>query len=287
MDNDEIAEMLDRVAGLLEAEEENPYRVRSYRRAAGVVRDAERPVADLLAEKGVEGLQDLPGIGEKLAGAIREMVRSGRLGLLEQLEARVSPESVLARVPGVGETLATRVHDELGIETLEELEVAAHDGRLAEVEGMGEERLQGIRDALAGMLGRSAARGARRRTEGEQRAEEPPVELILQIDREYRERAEAGELRKIAPRRFNPEGEAWLPIMHTSREGWDFTVLFSNTARAHELHKTDDWVVVYYENGGGERQCTVITAESGPLSGKRIVAGRERECRSHYEEGGG
>ena len=70
----------------------------------------------------------------------------------------------------------------------------------------------------------------------------PTVELILQLDTEYRKKAEAGELKKIAPKRHNPDGESWLPILTTVGEGWRFTVLFSNTARAHELGKTQDWV---------------------------------------------
>ncbi|MGI9174618.1 MAG: hypothetical protein ACR2GR_04810, partial [Rhodothermales bacterium] len=63
---------------------------------------------------------------------------------------------------------------------------------------------------------------------------------------------------------------------------WSFTALFSNSARAHELGKTDDWVVIYFDRGEGERQCTVVTETRGPLKGRRVVRGRERECRSYY-----
>jgi hypothetical protein len=55
-------------------------------------------------------------------------------------------------------------------------------------------------------------------------------------------------------------------------------VLFSNTAHAHQAHKTRDWVVIYYDGGQGERHCTVITAERRPMEGRRIVCGREGEC---------
>src|SRR6516162_10470250 len=61
-----------------------------------------------------------------------------------------------------------------------------------------------------------------------------------------------------------------------------YTALFSNAARAHGLNKTRDWVVLYYDGPSGERQCTVITSEFGQLQGKRIVRGREQECREHY-----
>jgi hypothetical protein len=135
------------------------------------------------------------------------------------------------------------------------------------------------------MLSRAAQRRFREVASGEEAEEKPelpPVDLLLEIDAEYRGRAEAGELRKIAPRRFNPEGEAWLPIMNTERKGWEFTVLYSNTARAHELGTTHDWVVIYYKREGVEDQVTVVTETSGLLEGKRVVRGREAECRDYY-----
>jgi putative hydrolase len=115
-------------------------------------------------------------------------------------------------------------------------------------------------------------------------ADEPSVGILLDVDREYRAKAQADQLKKIAPKRFNPKGEAWLPILHTRRGPWHFTALFSNTARAHELDKVRDWVVIYFhEDSGGEAQRTVITAARGPLAGLRIVRGRERECLAVYE----
>jgi hypothetical protein len=275
-----VADIFDRVAELLEAGGENRYRVGSYRRAARTVRSHGVPVSEIVDEKGEEGLQELEGVGEKLAGAIREILETGRLGLLERLESQADPAMVLSKVPGVGEELAGRIHSELGISTLEELEQAAHEGELQQVEGIGEKKAQGGRDALAGMFSRAAQRDVRQRTE----VEDPPVELLLEHDREYREKAEAGELRRIAPRRFNPEGEGWLPIMETEREDWSFTVLFSNTARAHDLEKTHDWVVIYYERDGMEDQCTVVTAGRGPLQGERVVRGREGECPRFYRD---
>ena len=110
-------------------------------------------------------------------------------------------------------------------------------------------------------------------------ADEPPVDLLLDVDREYREKAKSGELRLIAPKKFNPEGKAWLPILHTERGPWHFTALFSNTPRAHDLKKTDDWVVIFCSAGHhAESQCTVVTETAGPQRGKRVVRGREREC---------
>jgi putative hydrolase len=70
--------------------------------------------------------------------------------------------------------------------------------------------------------------------------------------------------------------------LHTDREGWQFTALFSNTARAHDLNKTRDWVVISYEKDGHENQHTVVTESHGALKGRRVVRGRERECLLFY-----
>lgn len=111
----------------------------------------------------------------------------------------------------------------------------------------------------------------------------PPVALLLDADALYRARAAAGELRRIAPKRFNPTGEAWLPIMHARRGDWHLTVLYSNTAQAHDLGRTRDWVVIYFHKADEpEGRCTVVTERQGPLAGKRVVRGREDECRRHH-----
>jgi hypothetical protein len=281
--NPEVADALERVADLLEAQGENPYRVRAYRAGAQTVRSSPRPVAEILEQEGAEGLDRLPAIGKSLAAAISELVHNGRLGMLERLEGEIAPEDLFTTVPGIGEELARRVHQELHLETLEELELAAHDGRLERVPGFGARRVRAVRESLAGMLARSTRRRARRlraleaAPAGAEPAR-PSVGTLLAVDAEYRRRAAAGELRTIAPKRFNPGRRAWLPVMHGERDGWSFTALFSNTARAHELGATDDWVILYYERDGDEDQCTVVTQRHGPFAGKRVVRGREAEC---------
>ena len=137
--------------------------------------------------------------------------------------------------------------------------------------GIGPRRLSSLRALLSQMPSR--IRPVRTGT-----ADEPPVDILLDVDREYRTKAAANELRKIAPRRFNPKREAWLPILHTQRGKWHFTALFSNTARAHELGKVDDWVVIYfYSDSGAQAQRTVVTAMRGPFASQRVVRGREGE----------
>ena len=108
------------------------------------------------------------------------------------------------------------------------------------------------------------------------------MSAILAIDACYREGAEADVLPRIAPRRFNEEGRAWLPILRSKRSGWSFTALYSNTARAHQFDRTHDWVVIHFERNDTAGQCTVVTEPRGLLRGKRVVRGRESECREHY-----
>jgi hypothetical protein len=224
---------------------------------------------------GLEALQELPGIGPGLARSIKQFVLTGRLSALERLRGESDPTAALASVSGIGALLAERLHSELGITTLEELESAAHDGRLAEVRGFGKKRIAGVRESLATRLGRGARPVSKP-------SKAPPVGEILDVDREYRQKADAGRLRKIAPKRFNPTGKAWLPVLHTKRGKRRYTALFSNTALAHELGKTHDWVVLYYDSGEGEKQCTVVTAKQGPLAGTRVVRGRESESAALY-----
>ncbi len=276
--NAEIARRFDDVAALLEAQHAGRFRVQAWRTGAERLRQLQRAAADILADEGLEGLEALPGIGSALARAIRELVQTGSLAMLQRLRGESDPVALLASVPGVGPTLAQRVHDQLEIESLEGLEAAAHDGRLAEVPGFGAKRVAGIRDALATRL-------RRRQRVPEEPPAAPTVSELLDVDREYREKAKRNELPMIAPHRFNPGGERWLPVLHTDRGGRQYTALFSNTALAHKLGRTHDWLVLYYDGHDGEHQCTVVTATRGALKGRRVVRGREAECIAHYHTG--
>jgi hypothetical protein len=109
-------------------------------------------------------------------------------------------------------------------------------------------------------------------------ADEPSIAVLLDVDAEYRRKAAARLLPMIAPRRFNRAHEARLPVLHTVRDGWRFTALYSNTELAHRLRRTGDWVVVRFHRDhepAGLR--TVVTETRGPLEGRRVVRGREAE----------
>jgi len=281
-DNEQVASWLRQAAELLLAQHANVHRVGAYRRAADAVAHHPRSVRAIFAAKGIAGLDALPSVGPGLAAAIAEMLATGHWAQLERLRGTLEPTRLLRLVPGVGPALARRIHDTLGVESLEALEAAAHDGRLAGVPGMGERRTAAIRASLAELLDRSRLR----REWPPAVTAEPGVDVLLDVDRQYRDGARAGRLPRIAPRRFNPAHEAWLPVLHTTRGDWHFTALFSNTAAAHELGRTDDWVVVYFHDAQrAESQRTVVTEHRGALAGQRVVRGREDECRAHYERG--
>jgi putative hydrolase len=275
--NEAVAARLDEMAALLRTQAANPFRARAYERGAEALRRLEAPVSDLLDRRGVEALEQLPDIGESLARSIRDIVRFGYSPMLQRLRGDADPVQLLASVPGIGRRLAARLHDELNLETLEDLEAAAHDGRLGTQVGFGPKRLAGVRAVLAERLGRVRRASAH--------ADVPSVGELLSVDREYREAAAAERLPTIAPRRFNPEGRRWLPILHATRDGRHYTALFSNTERAHRLGRTNDWVVIYCDHGGSDGQWTVVTARTGRLQGRRIVRGRETECERHYQRG--
>jgi len=276
--NEQIAQRLEELARILNEQGASVYRVAAWRRAALSLRRLPASVSEIFRCEGMEGLRKLPGVGDRIALAIRNLVVTGKLPMLERLRGEMDPIEILMSVPGIGRIQATRLHHDLGMDTLEDLEAAAHDGRLASIGGFGEKRIAGIVDSLASRLGR--VRSVLTPASGE-----VPVAELLDVDREYREGAAARRLHTIAPRRFNPQGEAWLPVLHTQRGELHFTALFSNTARAHELGKSRDWVVIYWDGGRGEGQSTVVTAYQGPLRGQRVVRGREAECARYYETG--
>ncbi len=199
--NIELAEALEQMAEvLLRQGEPNPYRVQAYLQAAGTIRDHKEPVARVYGDGGREALTSLPGIGVSLAHHIAQYIESGRIGLRDRLLRSDDPAALLATVPGVGRGLADRLVIELGIESLAELERAAHDGRLMDLDGVGPRRTEAIKLQLNSILNRSSRRRARRvrrqvaqlasaqrrredsaadATEVEEAAATPPVEPAL------------------------------------------------------------------------------------------------------------
>lgn len=272
--NEKISRMFGEAADLLHAQGANPFRVRAWRRAAATLLRLQRDVTVIARKEGRRGLTALPDIGEGIATAILEIAATGQWSLLDRLRGQQDPEALFQTIPTIGPKLAARIHDELHIDSLEGLEAAAHDGRLERIHGVGPRRAALVRSVLGQRL-------ARKRPHLQAAdADVPEVTVLLEVDEEYRQKAAQNALPRIAPRRFNPDGKAWLPILHVTKGRWHFTALFSNTAQAHRLKRTRDWVVIYFYDGDHhEGQCTVVTERGRtPLRGQRVVRGREGEC---------
>ncbi len=130
MENAEVARLFRETADLLELQGANAFRVRAYQNAARTVEELPRPVEELVRSNGAR-LTELPGIGEDLAGKIREIVRTGTLRTLRGLQ-RKTPKglSALMHVRGLGPKRARALYDALGIHTLAQLERACRTGRV-------------------------------------------------------------------------------------------------------------------------------------------------------------
>ena len=220
----------------------------------------------------------LPHVGPAIARALAEMIDTGRWQQLERLRGELGPEQLFQTLPGIGPRLAARIAGEAHLETLEDLE-AALGSDAPELRFLGPRRRGALRAVLTERLSR-----LRRRRPVATGAGLPPVDMLLKADEIYRTRAARGELPTIAPRRFNPEGRAWLPILHAVHDDWHLTLMFSNTELAHRLGRTKDWVVIYAQKAEGpEQRCSIVTETRGELSGRRVVRGREADCLRHYQ----
>lgn len=147
LQNGDISKTLRRIATLLELQNANPFRVRSYENAARIVEGLSRPVAELL-ESG-EDLSKHRGIGEDLAGKIKSIADTGTVDILEKLEKKL-PEGLveLVKLPGLGPKKVHQLYKELKIDSLEKLEKAARNGRIAKLSGFGEKTERNILENL-------------------------------------------------------------------------------------------------------------------------------------------
>ncbi len=134
--NNDIAEVFNRTADYLDIKGENPFRIRAYRNAARIIGSLSRSVADMVARE--EDLSKIPGVGQDLAGKIKDIVKTGTLPLLEGLKRELSPElSALMEIPGLGPKRVKILYDEMGIRSVDELRQAAEEGKVRTLPGFG------------------------------------------------------------------------------------------------------------------------------------------------------
>lgn len=141
--NIEIANVFEETADLLEIDGANPFRIRAYRQAAENIDELSRSLAAMVADG--EDLTTIPGIGKDLAGAIREMVETGTTPDLDRLRERIpSTLRELLRIPGIGPKSIKRLHAELGITSVEDLQQAVKTNQLANLSGFGPKTVEKI-----------------------------------------------------------------------------------------------------------------------------------------------
>jgi DNA polymerase (family X) len=145
--NSDIVDMFNEMADLLELEDANTFRIRAYRQAATTIGDLGRGVDQMLDDD--EDLSKLQGIGKDLAGKIKDIVETGKFDDLEELRKQTTPTlRELTHIPQIGPKRAQMLHEELGIESLDDLEEAIEAGRLQEVQGFGKRTAEQIKSAI-------------------------------------------------------------------------------------------------------------------------------------------
>lgn len=239
MTNDIIARQLREYAGEMDRGG-GLFRARSYRAAAFAIARLQRPLLEFLEKGGRAALEAIPGIGISMAYTIEMLLTTGDFRVLRE------PGGALAKLPGVGPRRAEALRDKAGVTTLEGLRQAALDGKLTQ--HIGRRPLQGIVSAVEARLREEACPPT---------LDEPDVEDLLALDAACRSGGEC----------------------QARRGGWTLRAAPANTALAHRLGMTSDWVDIEFERGEVSGQRTVVTQPRGALKGQRVVRGRETECR--------
>jgi DNA polymerase (family 10) len=235
LDNAAIAEQLESFAALLDLSGSSFYTSRAYRRAAETIRETKAPIAELVA---AGRAQELRGIGSGIATRLRELVETGRIAELVELEREVHPELIgLGRLLGVGPKRMVEIGKALGVSTAEEFRVAAREGRLTSVSGIGPQTEQRLLAALE--------------REGKP---QPPKGLTLNQSRALLEEIAAGVGGEVAgdPRR-------WADV------SFDFAVVSSAARPGPVLEAFEALPAIVSVLERSERRAVGVTVEGVPV----------------------
>lgn len=177
VNNQEIADIFERLADLLEIDGENPFKIRAYRNASRTISSLSKSVADMV-ERGEE-LTQLPGIGKEIAKKIQEIVQTGSLSKLKEVESRIPPSLVeLLRIPGLGPKGVQAVYKGLNVVTIEDLKKAAESGKLANLPGFGEKKSRKVLEEI----GKIQQFGKRYKLAAAEKMAEPLLQYLKETD---------------------------------------------------------------------------------------------------------
>jgi DNA polymerase (family 10) len=147
MTKEEIAGILEKIATLLELKGENPFKIRAYTNAARAIETFGANVSNFQDE---EAVAKIPGIGKSIALKIKELAETESLKYFQELSAEFPPGILeLFSLPGLGAKKIKALHEKLGVSSIEQLQKACEQGRVAELQGFGETTQQKICDAIA------------------------------------------------------------------------------------------------------------------------------------------
>ena len=150
MDNKEIARRFHRLSALMEVRGDDPFRLRSYRNAAEAIEVWPTSLKEIADKGGVEGLQEIPGVGKAIAGKVVELLSMGTFDAWERLTAQ-TPETVLdlLEIPGIGPKTAALLHQRFKVSSLQDLKTFVASGGLDMVDGIGPKTAERIKEALS------------------------------------------------------------------------------------------------------------------------------------------
>jgi len=156
MDKKAVAQVLEQIAAFLELKSENPFRIRAFRTAARAITGFPGDLRQSLEDG---SLASAKGIGPATLNIVSELVNTGRASMLEELREQIPPGLVeMLEIAGLGVAKIRQIHEVLGIDSLPELEAAAHDGRLAKLPRFGQRTSENILKGIAFLRHTSAYR---------------------------------------------------------------------------------------------------------------------------------
>jgi len=149
LDNQSIAQKFYRLAALMDIRGDDPFRLRSYRNAAEAIETWPKPLKQIAAEEGIEGLQAIPGVGKAIAGKIIEILDRGTFNAWERIVAE-TPETVLdlLEMPGIGPKTAALLHQKFKVSSIDALRKFVKGGGLEMVDGIGPKTAERIKESL-------------------------------------------------------------------------------------------------------------------------------------------
>lgn len=144
--NSEIADIFERIADMLSVLDDNPFKIRAYKKAAVNIMELDEDI-EVRAENG--NLTDIPGVGKDLAAKVNEYIETGEIGEYEKLSKEVPLELVsLLRINGLGPKTLSLLFKELGVKSLSDLEKAVNGKEILEFKGMGKKKIEDIKRGI-------------------------------------------------------------------------------------------------------------------------------------------